>query len=142
MSMQENAFTKKLREILKDFGLPRLIIAGFLVVLFITAPFVGVSLSATLKDISNRFGQNMLLTLAMVPMILSGAGLNFGLSLGVISGLLGSTMAMQMGLTGWAGLFGATFAWRAKQAGKSYVHVNHVAHSSLHKSQHGVGLRR
>ncbi len=107
MSMQENAFTKKLREILKDFGLPRLIIAGFLVVLFITAPFVGVSLSATLKDISNRFGQNMLLTLAMVPMILSGAGLNFGLSLGVISGLLGSTMAMQMGLTGWAGLFGA-----------------------------------
>ncbi|MBQ3801120.1 MAG: ABC transporter permease, partial [Treponema sp.] len=32
---------------------------------------------------------------------------NFGLSLGVISGLLGSTIAMQLGLTGWAGIFGA-----------------------------------
>nr|WP_257225282.1 hypothetical protein [Treponema parvum] len=84
-----------------------MIIAGFLVVLFITAPFVGVSMSASLTDIFNRFGQNELLTLAMVPMILSGAGLNFGLSLGVIAGLLGSTIAMQLGLTGWTGIFGA-----------------------------------
>lgn len=98
---------EKIQEVLKEFGLPRLIIAGFLVVLFIAAPFVGVSMSATMKDICNRFGQNELLTLAMVPMILSGAGLNFGLSLGVISGLLGSTIAMQLGLTGWAGMFGA-----------------------------------
>ncbi|WP_294427403.1 ABC transporter permease [uncultured Treponema sp.] len=98
---------EKIRESLREFGLPRLIIAGFLLVLFIAAPFVGVSMSATLKDICNRFGQNELLTLAMVPMILSGAGLNFGLSLGVISGLLGSTLAMQFGLTGWAGIFGA-----------------------------------
>ena len=98
---------EKIQEALKEFGLPRLIIAGFLVVLFIAAPFVGVSMSATMKDICNRFGQNELLTLAMVPMILSGAGLNFGLSLGVISGLLGSTIAMQLGLTGWAGMFGA-----------------------------------
>lgn len=96
-----------LKEKLQEFGLPRLIIAGFLVVLFITAPFVGVSMSASLTDICNRFGQNELLTLAMVPMILSGAGLNFGLSLGVIAGLLGSTIAMQLGLTGWLGIFGA-----------------------------------
>ncbi|MCR5290616.1 MAG: ABC transporter permease [Treponema sp.] len=98
---------ESLKEKLKEFGLPRLIIAGFLVVLFIMAPFVGVSMAASLRDICNRFGQNVLLTLAMVPMILSGAGLNFGLSLGVISGLLGSTLAMQFGLTGWAGIFGA-----------------------------------
>ena len=97
----------ELKEKIRDFGLPRIIIAAFLVLLFITAPFVGVSMSASLSDILNRFGQNELLTLAMIPMILSGAGLNFGLSLGVISGLLGSTMAMQFGLTGWAGIFGA-----------------------------------
>src|SRR5574344_1681818 len=100
-------FKNTAKEKLREFGLPRLIIAGFLVVLFIMAPFVGVSMSASLKDIVNRFGQNELLTLAMVPMILSGAGLNFGLSLGVIAGLLGSTIAMQFGLTGWAGIFGA-----------------------------------
>ena len=65
----------RIQEALKEFGLPRLIIAGFLVVLFVAAPFVGVSMPATMKDICNRFGQNELLTLAMVPMILSGAGL-------------------------------------------------------------------
>ncbi len=107
MTLVNESLHEKVREVLREFGLPRLIIAGFLVVLFIAAPFVGVSMSATMKDICNRFGQNELLTLAMVPMILSGAGLNFGLSLGVISGLLGSTIAMQLGLTGWAGMFGA-----------------------------------
>lgn len=96
-----------IKEKLKNFGLPRIIITSFLIVLFFATPFVGVSMSASLKDIINRFGQNELLTLAMVPMILSGAGLNFGLSLGVIAGLLGSTMAMQFGLTGWAGILGA-----------------------------------
>ncbi len=45
--------------------------------------------------------------LAMGPMIQSGCGLNFGLSLGVIGGLLGSTLSMQLGLTGWAGFAGA-----------------------------------
>ncbi len=107
MMLANESLREKVQEVLREFGLPRLIIAGFLVVLFIAAPFVGVSMSATMKDICNRFGQNELLTLAMVPMILSGAGLNFGLSLGVISGLLGSTIAMQLGLTGWAGMFGA-----------------------------------
>lgn len=96
-----------IKEKLLDFGWPRLIIAGFLVVLFIMAPFVGVSMSASLSDIINRFGMNGLLVLAMVPMIQTGCGLNFGLSLGVIGGLLGSTISMQIGLTGWAGLFGA-----------------------------------
>ncbi len=96
-----------IKEKLLDFGWPRLIIAGFLVVLFIMAPFVDVSMSASLSDIINRFGMNGLLVLAMVPMIQTGCGLNFGLSLGVIGGLLGSTISMQIGLTGWAGLFGA-----------------------------------
>ncbi|AEE15786.1 ABC transporter permease subunit [Treponema brennaborense] len=92
---------------LAEFGWPRIIITLFLVSLFIAAPFVGVSMSASLSDIINRFGMNALLVLAMVPMIQSGCGLNFGLSLGVIAGLLGSTVAMQIGFTGWAGIFGA-----------------------------------
>lgn len=96
-----------IREKIKEFGLPRIIIALFLVALFIAAPIVGVSVSASLSDILNRFGMNSLLVLAMVPMIQSGCGLNFGLSLGVISGLLGSTIAMQIGLVSWGGIFGA-----------------------------------
>ncbi len=97
----------RIKQFIADFGWPRIIIFCFLIVLFIAAPFVGVSISASLSDIINRFGMNGLLVLAMVPMIQSGCGLNFGLSLGVIGGLLGSTLSMQLGLTGWAGFAGA-----------------------------------
>lgn len=40
------------------------------------------------------------MVLAMVPMVHSGCGLNFGLPLGIISGLLGATMSIQFGFTG------------------------------------------
>ncbi len=103
----ENKFVAKCKALIKNFGWPRIIIALFLVVLFIIAPFVKVSIAASISDIFNRFGMNALLVLAMVPMIQSGCGLNFGLSLGVIAGLLGSTIAMQIGLTSWGGIFGA-----------------------------------
>ena len=70
------------------------------------APFVGVSMSASLSDIINRFGMNRLLVLAMVPMIQTGCGLNFGLSLGVIGSLLGSTISADwLNRLGW-------FIWR------------------------------
>ena len=71
-------------EILKGFGLPRLIITLFLVALFIIAPFAGISVTASITDVLGRFGQNAIMVLAMVPMIHSGCGLNFGLPLGII----------------------------------------------------------
>lgn len=105
--MSSSTFIEKCKSFIKKFGWPRIIIALFLVLLFIIAPFVKVSIVASISDIFNRFGMNVLLVLAMVPMIQSGCGLNFGLSLGVIAGLLGSTIAMQLGLTSWSGIFGA-----------------------------------
>lgn len=39
---------------------------------------------------------NGIMVLALVPMIQSGCGLNFGLSLGVIAGLLGATISIEM----------------------------------------------
>lgn len=90
-----------------DFGWPRIIIFFFLLLLFIMAPFVGVRIDASISDVFNRFGQNGLFVLALVPMIQSGCGLNFGLSLGIIAGLVGSTLSVQLGLTGFLGFFGA-----------------------------------
>ena len=87
-------------EILKGFGLPRLIITLFLVALFIIAPFAGISVTASITDVLGRFGQNAIMVLAMVPMIHSGCGLNFGLPLGIISGLLGATLSIETGVTG------------------------------------------
>jgi simple sugar transport system permease protein len=90
-----------------DFGWPRIIIFIFLVLLFVGAPIVRVRIDASIADVLNRFGQNGLFVLAMVPMIQSGCGLNFGLSIGIIAGLLGATLSVQLGLTGFLGFFGA-----------------------------------
>jgi len=97
----------KFKQFATDFGWPRIIIFFFLVSLFLAAPFVGVRIDASLSDVINRFGQNGLFVLAMVPMIQSGCGLNFGLSLGIIAGLIGATLSVQLGMTGAFGFFGA-----------------------------------
>lgn len=97
--------SRSIKTMVLDFGWPRIIIFLFLLSLFVTAPFVGVSIPASLTDILNRFGMNSIMVLAMVPMIQAGCGLNFGLPLGIIGGLIGSTLSMQFGFTGWTGFF-------------------------------------
>ena len=97
----ENAtFMDRLKAAVNSFGLPRLIIACFLLLLFIAAPFVGADFATQITNTINRFSWNAILVLAMVPMIHSGCGLNFGLPLGIISGLLGATLSREFGFTG------------------------------------------
>ncbi len=95
----------KIEEFIHSFGWPRIIIALFLLVLFIVAPMVQVNFSTSLSDTLIRFGMNSVLVLAMVPMIHSGCGLNFGLPLGIIAGLLGGTLSMQCNFTGATSFF-------------------------------------
>ena len=85
---------------IENFGLPRLIITAFLILLLILAPFVGADLPTQITNIIARFSWNGILVLAMVPMVHSGCGLNFGLPLGIISGLLGATLSIEFGFTG------------------------------------------
>jgi simple sugar transport system permease protein len=94
-------------EHIANFGWPRLIIFFFIVALFIAAPFVGVRVDTSLTNVAVRFGQNAVMVLAMVPMMQAGAGLNFGLPVGIIAGLLGATLAMQCRLTGALGFVAA-----------------------------------
>ena len=91
---------KTVKEIYENIGLPRLIIALFLLFLFIVAPLVKVNIATSLGDVFARFGMNAIMVLAMVPMIHSGCGLNFGLPLGIIAGLLGGTLAIESNFTG------------------------------------------
>ncbi len=98
---------RNLKAFIQDFGWPRVIIFLFLVSLFVLAPFVGVRLDASFSDVLNRFGQYAILVLALVPMIQSGCGLNFGLALGIVAGLLGATLSLQFELRGIWGFFGA-----------------------------------
>ncbi|HWQ09933.1 MAG TPA: hypothetical protein VN436_12525 [Holophaga sp.] len=98
---------RSFKQIVTDFGWPRIIIFFFLILLFFAAPLVHVSVLASFSDVFNRFGQNAIFVLALVPMIQSGCGLNFGLSLGILAGLVGATLSIQFGLHGAAGFFGA-----------------------------------
>ena len=90
----------RFRQLVDSFGLPRIIITGFLLLLFISAPIVGADFATQLTNTINRFSWNAVLVLAMVPMIHSGCGLNFGLPLGIVSGLLGATLSIELGFTG------------------------------------------
>ena len=90
----------RIKKFIEEAGWPRVLIAVFLVLLFIVSPFVGVPVDAAFSDTLVRFGMNGVLVLAMVPMVQSGCGLNFGLPLGIISGLLGATMSIEFGFSG------------------------------------------
>ena len=96
----EHMNESRISGLVRSFGLPRMIIAGFLLTLFVAAPFVGANPATQLTNTINRFSWNAVLVLAMVPMVHSGCGLNFGLPLGVISGLLGATLSIELGFTG------------------------------------------
>ena len=87
-------------ELVDSFGLPRMIITLFLLLLLVLCPFVGADLPTQISNIIARFSWNGILVLAMVPMVHSGCGLNFGLPLGIISGLLGATLSIEFGFTG------------------------------------------
>lgn len=88
------------KKIYGKIGFPRLIISAFLIVLLIAAAMLNIPLSGIWKDIFTRFGMNAILVLAMVPSIQSGIGINFNLPLGVIFGLIGALVSIELGLTG------------------------------------------
>ncbi len=90
----------RLRRMIDSYGVPRTIITGFLLLMFILAPVAGMDFAKQISNVINRFSWNAVMVLAMVPMVHSGCGLNFGLPLGIISGLLGATLSIELGFTG------------------------------------------
>lgn len=95
----------KIKAFIENAGWPRIIIALFLLSLFVIAPFVNVRVDASISDTLVRFGMNGVMVLAMVPMIQAGCGLNFGLPLGIIAGLLGAVTSIELGVSGLMGVF-------------------------------------
>lgn len=94
----------KNKNIVTRFGIARLIIALFLLALFIIAPFAGVSIKDSIENVLSRFGMFSILVLSLVPMVQAGCGLNFGIPIGVVCGILGGVSAIEFGFNGYLGI--------------------------------------
>jgi simple sugar transport system permease protein len=93
----------KTNTLVKQIGVPRLIIAVFLLVLLAAAILQGQNMATLCADVIVRFGMNLPLGLAMIPSVMSGTGMNFGLPIGILGGILGGLISIELGFRGWAG---------------------------------------
>ncbi|MEW6307772.1 MAG: ABC transporter permease [Bacillota bacterium] len=83
---------------------PRLIIGAFVLGLLVLAAGKQLPVHLLISDSLVRTGMNGILVLAMVPSIQAGLGLNFGLPVGIICGLIGVLIAVEANVSGLAGL--------------------------------------
>lgn len=99
--------SQRLKQFISDFGYTRIIIILFLLFLFVSAFALELQIKSLISGMLNRTGMNLLLTLAMVPSIQSGTGLNFGLPVGILCGVAGAVVSIAMNLTGVQAFFTA-----------------------------------
>ncbi len=84
----------------KRFGIPRTIITLFFIYLCLAAEIYNISVSMMLGNVLVRVGMYGILALAMLPGIQCGIGLNMGMTLGCIAGLLSTVISLQYDMTG------------------------------------------
>ncbi len=83
--------------------LPQLIIIVFALALLALAIKIDVAPSSIINDLVVRLILNCILVISLIPMMNSGAGLNFGLPVGAVAGLLGMVIAAEAGGKGLSG---------------------------------------
>ncbi len=122
MSQEKNnpGFVSRLRKSIRKFGVTRLIIVGFFLLLLIVAGIEGLNVPNLFGNTLLRMGFNSILVLAMLPGIQCGIGLNMGMTVGIIGGLLSTLISLEYNMHGWGGflfsvvlgaLFGALFGY-------------------------------
>lgn len=92
------------KQLISRFGVPRTIITMFFIYLCFGIVLYDMSLTLMLGHVLTRVGMYGILTLAMLPGIQCGIGLNMGMTLGCISGLLSTVIALQYNMTGFTAL--------------------------------------
>ncbi len=88
--------------------IPQLVIAFFLAMMVGGAIWLKIPLSWVVNDALVRLAMNGVLVLSLVPMLNAGIGINFGLPVAVVAGLLGMCLAVNWKMTGLAGFTAAT----------------------------------
>jgi simple sugar transport system permease protein len=94
-----------LKNLYRNFGLPRLIILGFFLLLCVMAVMLELNFSELMSSSLVRIAMNGVLVLAILPSIACGTGPNFGVSLGILCGLVGGLIAMELQLDAYTNFF-------------------------------------
>ncbi|MCR4397499.1 MAG: ABC transporter permease [Firmicutes bacterium] len=113
----------------KNLGAARAIIVLFLLFLLVVAYVQGLPVTTLISNSLTRTGMNGILVLAMVPSIQAGLGLNFGLPVGIICGLMGLVLAMEWELGGFTALSVSLAIGCVLALGAGYLYgymLNHV----------------
>ena len=100
---------EKFKKVIEVIGLPRLIVSCFFLTIVITAAVCGIDVASFFSSTLLYWGMWVVLVLAMVPSIKCGIGPNFGVSLGIVCGLLGTLLAIEFGIAKYVGPWGAMF---------------------------------
>lgn len=86
---------EKMKKVIDVIGIPRLVVFLFFVAVVVTAYVKGINVTSYLSSTIKNWGMWGILVLAMVPTIKCGIGPNFGVSLGIVSGLLGTLLSIE-----------------------------------------------
>ena len=92
------------KELTTRLGVPRTIITLFFIYLCLAAVLYDISVPMMLGNVLTRMGMYGVLVLAMLPGIQCGIGLNMGMTIGCIAGLMGIVLSLQFDMTGGAAL--------------------------------------
>lgn len=90
---------------MKILPLPQACICLFLALLLVLAAWVDIPVTWLISDALVRLVMNGVLVLSLVPMLRAGVGLNFGLPVGILAGLVGLCIAVNFRAGGLGGLF-------------------------------------
>jgi simple sugar transport system permease protein len=84
---------------------PQIIISAFLILLIALSYILHMDLVVLLNQSMVKLVMNGVLVLSLIPMLNVGAGMNFGLPVGIIGGLVGMCLAVNFRMTGFYGFF-------------------------------------
>lgn len=85
----------------------QIIITGFMFLLFVVAALLKMDLFTVINTSFVKFAMNGVLVLSLIPMINAGVGMNFGMPVGIVSGLIGMCITVNLRITGLTGFFAA-----------------------------------
>ena len=85
----------------------QIIIFIFLIILVVTAYNLNMDMGMFFNESISKFLMNGLLVVSLIPMINAGIGVNFGLPVGIVAGLLGMCISINFKFTGALGFFTA-----------------------------------